>query len=75
VTKRYDTARTPYRRMLAAGILPAEAEQALRDEHAAPGPVAVRSALDQAVAAFWRHHVRGHQPHQPVEDLPWAVGE
>jgi hypothetical protein len=75
VTKRYDTARTPYRRMLAAGILPAEAEQALRDEHAAPGPVAVRAALDQAVAAFWRHHVRGHQPHQPVEDLPWAVGE
>lgn len=75
VTKRYDTAQTPYRRVLAAGLLPAEAEQALRDAHAARGPVAVRAALDQAVAAFWRHHVRGHQPHQPVEDLPWAAGE
>ena len=75
VTKRYDTAQTPYRRVLAASLLPAEAEQALRDAHAARGPVAVRAALDQAVAAFWRHHVRGHQPHQPVEDLPWAAGE
>ena len=49
VTKRYDAAQTPYRRVLAADVLAAEARQALEQEHAAHGPVAVRRALDAAL--------------------------
>jgi hypothetical protein len=49
VSKRYDTARTPYRRVLAAAVLAEPARQALEREHAAWGPAALRQALDRAV--------------------------
>jgi hypothetical protein len=58
VRKRYDTARTPYRRALAATDLTATARHRLDDEHAASGPVALRRRLDDAILALGRLHAR-----------------
>lgn len=56
VTKRYDTAQTPYRRVLASGALSPAAQAALEAEHAQGGPVALRAALQQALERFWGLH-------------------
>jgi hypothetical protein len=58
VRKRYDTAQTPYRRVLAAADLAAATRQRLDDEHAASGPVALRRRLDSAILALDRLHAR-----------------
>jgi hypothetical protein len=58
VTKRYDSARTPYRRVLAAGILDEAARQRLEQDHASLKPATLRRQLDEAVRAFWRCHAR-----------------
>jgi len=62
VRKRYDTARTPYRRALAATDLTATARHRLDDEHAASGPVALRRRLDDAILALGRLHARSVDP-------------
>ncbi len=49
LTKRYDTAQTPYRRVLDADVLDASARQRLEAEHVAHGPAALRRTLDAAV--------------------------
>ena len=54
VRKRYDTAQTPYRRMLASGVLKPAARARLDQEHAAYGPAAVWREVDAARAALWR---------------------
>lgn len=59
VTKRYDGAKTPYQRVLAAGILSPAARAALEVEHGQWGPVALRQALDQAVDHFWTRREPG----------------
>jgi hypothetical protein len=53
VTKRYDTAQTPYRRVLATSELSPAARAALEAEHAWWGPSALHQALEQAVEHFW----------------------
>ncbi len=52
--KRYDTAQTPYRRVLASGVLSAQAQARLEAEHAAWGPTAVWREVEAARAALWR---------------------
>ncbi len=47
--KTYDAARTPYRRLLASGVLTTEQERALADTYAACGPVELRRRLAAAV--------------------------
>jgi hypothetical protein len=54
VVKRYDTAQTPYRRVLASGGLTDEVRARLEQEHAAYGPTAVWQEVEAARAALWR---------------------
>ena len=54
VKKRYDMARTPYRRVLAAVELGEEAKVRLEREHGEWGPVALRRACEAAAERLWR---------------------
>jgi hypothetical protein len=52
--KRYDAAQTPYRRLLASGVLAAEQARALGETCAASGPAALRRELAAAVERLAR---------------------
>ncbi len=65
VRKKYDTAKTPYRRVLESGALTDEARRRLEEEHAAWGPLALRKAIDRALADLWSLAER-----QPVSPGP-----
>lgn len=54
IRKEYDTAQTPYRRVLARGDLAPEARTRLEDEQAAHGPTTVWKEVEAARAALWR---------------------
>lgn len=54
VRKQYDTARTPYRRVLACDGLAQDARARLEYEHAAYGPTTVWKEVETARAALWR---------------------
>jgi hypothetical protein len=54
VRKRYDTAQTPYRRVLASGELLPAARERLAAEHAAYGPTAIWQEVASARTALWR---------------------
>ena len=58
VTKRYDRAQTPYRRVLAAADLSPAARARLEQEHTRQGPRAVWRELDAARQVLWRLDVR-----------------
>jgi hypothetical protein len=62
VRKRYDTAQSPYRRLLASAILVPAAQEHLEQEHAAQGPTAVWQEVEAARAALWRLPSR-REPH------------
>lgn len=66
VRKRYDTAQTPYRRVLAAIALDPAARQRLDAEHTASSPVALRRRLDTAILALAQHRTR---PIAPLADV------
>ena len=66
IRKRYDSALTPYRRVLAAVDLDPDARLRLDAEHAASGPVTLRRRLDAAILALDRHHTR---PADPLADV------
>ncbi len=53
VRKRYDTARTPYQRLLAAKTLTAEQRAAVETLAARINPVALRARLDHELRALW----------------------
>ena len=53
VRKRYDTAQTPYQRLVAAAVLSAEAAAKLRREYDSLNPVRLRHQLDEALARLW----------------------
>jgi hypothetical protein len=63
VRKRYDTAQTPYRRVLATIDL-GDARQRLDAEHDSAGPTALRRRLDTAILDLDRRHAR---PISPVD--------
>lgn len=54
VRKRYDEARTPYRRVLATVDLNEDLKARLEQEHAQWAPVALRRACDTAAERLWR---------------------
>ncbi len=58
VTRRYDAAQTPYRRLLGGGSLPDTAVQALATRYAALHPVRLKLALEDAQATLAQHTVR-----------------
>lgn len=54
VRKQYDTAQTPYRRVLTCDGLTPHARARLEHEHAAAGPTTVWKQVETARAALWR---------------------
>ena len=53
VRRRYDVPATPYRRALALGVVPAEAQAHFAAELAAEGPLSRRRQLDAALEELW----------------------
>ena len=53
VRKQYDTAMTPYRRALAAGVVTAAVEQQITQQINESGPLALRRQLDAERARLW----------------------
>jgi hypothetical protein len=53
VIKRYDQARTPYRRMLGAGVILEGRPSSLEEEHGRSGPSALRREMDEAIEKLW----------------------
>jgi hypothetical protein len=53
VRKRYDTAQTPYRRLLAAGTVAPEAQDRLEGIHQHLNPVKLRSQIEKALEELW----------------------
>jgi hypothetical protein len=60
-TKRYDTAQTPYRRLLASGVPDERQEQALAETFAAEGPAGLRRQLAAAVEQLARLQERANE--------------
>ena len=54
VRKRYDAPRTPYKRLLAAGVLSDDQRQALDREYQRLNPLQVRAELERALQRLWR---------------------
>lgn len=54
VLKRYDRAQTPYRRVLASGVLTAERTAALADEYHRLNPRQLRTDLEIRLDALWK---------------------
>lgn len=54
VKKRYDVAKTPYRRVLAAVELGEKAKARIEREHGEWGPVTLRRACEAAAESLWR---------------------
>jgi hypothetical protein len=61
VRKRYDTAQTPYQRVLAGESLRPEAVARLQAAHTRCGPRAVWHQVEAARAELWRHDVRSEE--------------
>jgi hypothetical protein len=57
--KTYDVARTPYRRLLASGVLADEQAQALAATYAGTGPWALRQHVVDALERLYPLHARG----------------
>ena len=58
VVKRYDTAQTPYQRVLAAGGLPTEQRQALAAQFAALDPIALACDIQRTLDVHILRHRR-----------------
>ncbi len=69
LTKRYDTALTPYRRILAAEVLQAEERALLELEHKSWGPASLRRQIGEEIQALWRLRERPSPPMRSVKDL------
>jgi hypothetical protein len=59
--KKYDEAQTPYRRLLASGVLDTAQEQVLAETFAAGGPMALRRQLAAAVEQLGRWQERRNE--------------
>ena len=66
VHKVYDTARTPYRRLLERGVLSAEERDALARRYRTLNPVRLRARIDTALDALWSTADRHPDYHRSV---------
>jgi hypothetical protein len=69
VIKRYDTARTPYQRVLEAGVLAPAAQQALTAEQEALDPIALARDSERTLDTLWR--LADTRP--PCRGCPWVT--
>ena len=70
VTKRFDTARTPYQRLLAADVLGPSQRDGLRRLYLRLDPAALRARIDADLTALWR--LADPLPHSSGTPLPSA---
>ena len=63
VQRLYDTAKTPYQRLLACAVLTPAAQEALRRRYASLNPVRLKAQLDAALEALWAT-AEPHPDHQ-----------
>jgi hypothetical protein len=68
VTKHYDVARTPYQRLLAAGVLDQVQQVALEQEYQRLNPVRLRTELQSRLEALWALAQRPHPAAAPPAD-------
>ena len=68
LTRRWDTAQTPYQRLLASGVLAAEQEARLAALYAATNPRQLREEIYQAVAQLWQHVTPNATPTRTREE-------
>ena len=54
VVKRYDRAQTPYRRLLASGVLTPERSAALTAQHQGLNPLRLRADLQTRLDTLWK---------------------
>jgi hypothetical protein len=54
VTKRYDVAKTPYQRLLQAGVLEEAERLSLEQEYQSLNPVRLKSQIDAALEKLWK---------------------
>jgi hypothetical protein len=52
--KRYDAARTPYQRLLGAGVLAPAEQQALAAQQEALDPIALARDIERALDTLWK---------------------
>ena len=60
VVKRYDSAQTPYQRVLASAVLTEERREALAREYHRLNPVRLRGQIEAALDELWALAERGH---------------
>lgn len=70
--KRYDVARTPYRRVLEAGVLEPAQEQSLARLYASLNPVQLRAQIEENLEVLWKLSDRGRTG-RPAEEVDAAV--
>jgi len=66
VVKHYDTAQTPYRRLLPAGLLSEEARTLLEKEHCSWGPASLRRQIEVEIEGLWKLRERPSPPLQAM---------
>ena len=69
LTRRYDIAQTPYRRVLVAGVLSQHALVVLETEHASWGPASLHRHIEVEIEALWSLRERTSPPTQAVKDV------
>ena len=69
LTRRYDIAKTPYRRVMVAGVLSQDALVVLEQEHACWGPASLRRHVEVEIEALWTLRERPTPPTQAVRNV------
>jgi len=64
VTKHYDAARTPYQRVLAAGVLTAEQRRTLEHQFLALDPIALARDIQRTLDVLWKLADTRHRPQE-----------
>jgi hypothetical protein len=78
VTKRYDTAQSPYRRVLACADISPQTKARLRSRSAVLNPAQLKREIEALQRALMRHSARLRDnpapPRRPSQTHPWRAG-
>ena len=73
VIKRYDVAKTPYQRILEAGVMEESKRHSLEMEYLSLNPALLRSKIEQALEALWR--LSESELQQRWDSVPTTINE